>query len=75
MSSKITVRKLYSDGKRTLEFVKVKRVPGFSHRVVIDGIAVNWLANTHKPGVVAARFYFEEHPHGRTIREASSKNS
>lgn len=61
----ITVRKVYSDGARSLEFIKIKNVPGFSHRVVIDGVAVNWLANTHKPGVVAAKFYFEEHPNAK----------
>ena len=50
------------DRAHWVEFVKLaQQTPGWSHRVVIDGVAKDWLADTAKPGMKAARFFFEKH--------------
>ena len=56
------VRKIYQhDDGATLEFVPIKNVPGFSHRVILNGKPVDWLSNTSKPSVKVAQYYFEKH--------------
>jgi len=56
------IRKIYQrpDGA-TIEFVPVKNVPGFSHRVILNGSPVDWLSNTSKPSVKVATYFFDKH--------------
>lgn len=58
----IKVRKVYQkpDGT-TVEFVPVKNVPGFSHRVILNGKPVDWLTDKVKPSLKTAEYYFEKH--------------
>ena len=43
---------------RFLEYIPAIRVPGFSHRVIIDNKPVGWLSNTHQPNAKSAEFFF-----------------
>jgi hypothetical protein len=54
----------FHDG-RQIQFWPEKRVPGFTHRVVIDRVAVDWLAQEYKPNGTAARFFLEKHSEPR----------
>jgi hypothetical protein len=46
----------------TVEFVRpAERNPGWSHRVIIDGVARYWLTDQVKPSMRSARFFFEKH--------------
>ena len=56
---KITVIPTFQAGDgRVLQFVKVTGVPGFSHKVIIDGVATReWLADDFKPSAKAALFF------------------
>jgi hypothetical protein len=55
----------FEDGvrKNWVEFVPLARseVPLFTHRVVIDGVAKDWLADTHKPSLKVARFFYDKY--------------
>jgi len=55
------VRKLYQQDGRTIEFVPIRGAPGFTHRVILNGEPVDWLAHTHKPSVKTAAYYFDKH--------------
>lgn len=44
-----------------LEFRRVDRAPGFTHRVILDGKPVDWLSNDYQPSIKTARFYFDKH--------------
>jgi hypothetical protein len=59
---KLTSIPTFGDGiGNQLQFVRIKDTPGFSHRVVINRRAIDWLANNSKPGMRAARFFYEKH--------------
>jgi hypothetical protein len=52
------VRTIYCEGSDTVEFVKLNgNAPGFSHRVVINGVAVDWLGSHVRPSKTAAKFF------------------
>lgn len=51
---------VHPDGRK-LRFHPVKGVPGFTHRVSIDGIAMGWLGEHVKPSKLTAMFFFDEH--------------
>lgn len=51
----------YWDGEHAVTFVAVSDVPGFTHRVILDGVAVDWLARSHRPGAKAAEYYRDKH--------------
>ena len=36
-------------------------VPGFTHRVAIDGVGRDWLSVEFKPSIEAAAYYLEKH--------------
>jgi hypothetical protein len=56
----VRIRKLYefSEGPRTVEFVPVENVPGFSHRVIVDGKPSSWLSSDYKPSEKSARYFW-----------------
>jgi len=56
------LRKIYeaADGT-TIEFRRIKNVPAWSHRVIINGTACDWLSNNFKPNSKTAQFYYEKH--------------
>lgn len=41
-------------------FAPVKRVPGFTHRVIVNGKPISWLADTHRPSVKVAKYYLDK---------------
>lgn len=53
-----------SENGHTVQFFpvtdKVLRLTS-SHRVVINGLAVDWLSSDFKPSAKTARFYLEKH--------------
>ncbi len=51
----------YKSGGNTVQFYRVSDVPGFTHRVIFNGVAVGWLAHDHKPNRKAAQFFAEKH--------------
>lgn len=56
------IRKIYERGDGVaVEFIKIANVPGFSHRVIINGKAVDWLSADFKPSAVSAEYYAEKH--------------
>jgi len=59
----VQVRKLYDDDQgNTCEFHKLlKRTPGWSHRVSINGIAADWLRSDTKPSAKTAEFFLAKH--------------
>jgi hypothetical protein len=56
----VKVRKLYefSEGPKTVEFVPVANVPGFTHRVIVDGEPRSWLGDSFHPSVKTARYFW-----------------
>ncbi len=56
--------------KAWVEFIKIPtgKCPLFTHRVLIDGIAKDWLSETHKPSLKTARFFYEKFVGGLPAR-------
>lgn len=46
---------------RVLQFVPIKNVPGFSHRVTINGLAADYLGDNAKPSAKSAEFFLGKH--------------
>lgn len=42
----------------TLDFVPVKNVPGFTHKVIVNDVRVGWLSSDFKPNEKAAVYFF-----------------
>lgn len=58
---RVTVFRFAIDGKEhEIRFVPEKMV-GFSHRVLIDGLAVDWLSNTHPVSKRTAAYFAVKH--------------
>ena len=47
--------------RATIEFIPFAGAPGFTHRVVINRVAVDWLGDQHKPNRAAAIYYLDKH--------------
>ncbi len=45
----------------TVVFAKCCSVPGFTHRVLINRRAVDWLSNEYKPSAKTAEYFFTKH--------------
>lgn len=54
------VSKFVAGDGTTVEFVPVSGVPGYTHRVAINGAARDWLGHG-QPSVKAAKFFLEKH--------------
>lgn len=54
------------DDGNTVEFVREKRTPGFSHRVAVNGQLCDWLSDDFPITAKCAQFYVEKHVH-RTL--------
>lgn len=54
-------RVLYDYDFGTLEFVPVKNVPQYSHRVIINRRPIGWLSSDTKPNIKSARYFIERH--------------
>jgi len=51
---------------RQIEFIPLSKIykqktPGFTHRVIMNGIAIDWLSDEYKPGYKASEFFFDKH--------------
>lgn len=57
----MTIRKVYLDGDNQVWFAKVQNVPGFTHRVILNGVAVDWLSSESKPSKATAAFFLAKH--------------
>ena len=57
----IRTKTVYTCDGHRLEFVKVRNVPDFSHRVMIDDKPVDWLSDRFKPSRDTAAFFFHKH--------------
>lgn len=74
------IPKFEAEDGTTVEFRPVNDVPGFTHRVIINGVAVrDWLGRG-KPSADAARFFFDKHAgalprSGKTLREARQRQA
>jgi hypothetical protein len=57
----IQAKTIYRDSLgNTIEFVRVPRVPGFSHRVIYNGRKTKkWLDERYRPSKRTAEFFFE----------------
>lgn len=55
------IPKFVAEDGTTVEFFPVDDVPGFTHRVVIDGQAVREWLGRGRPSAKAARFFYEKH--------------
>lgn len=53
-----------SDGN-VIQFRRVQDVPGYSHRVVLNGLAVGWLGVDFKPSSAVAGYFLREHGKGK----------
>ena len=64
----ITVEKHYIDGhgNHCVFYRLKKKTPGFSHRVVINGVAKYWLSDDHVPCVAVARYFLEKYTEEQT---------
>ena len=51
----------YVDGTHKVTFVKVPNVPGFTHKVLVDGHNVAWLSDSHRPSCQNAEFFAEKY--------------
>jgi hypothetical protein len=53
----------HDDGSHgTIDFIPVDNVPGWTHRIAIDGtLTKSWLSESHKPNAETARFFIEKH--------------
>lgn len=51
------------DGVVTVSFVRLPRdaAPGYSHRVLVKGKAVDWLHNDSKPNANTACYFAKKH--------------
>lgn len=55
------VIKFRAEDNSTVEFLPATDVPGFTHRVVINGVATrDWLGHG-KPNAKAAAFFYDKH--------------
>ena len=50
----------FGDGT-VVSFRKVRVVPGMSHRVSINGLAVDYLQEDQRPSAASARFFYDKH--------------
>ena len=50
----------FSDGT-VVSFRKAKHVSGMSHRVSINGLAIDYLREDMRPSAASARFFYEKH--------------
>lgn len=58
MMKLVEIKTYRAEGLCTLEFVPVERVPGYSHRVVIDGVMQGlWLPEGQRPDRKHAIFF------------------
>lgn len=63
----LRIRKIYErDDGATLEFIKVRSVPGFSHRVIINGVPRDWLGDHTTPNETNAVFFLDKHVPNRS---------
>lgn len=60
-ASKIISIPTFMIGDRVIQFWPVKNVPGWTHRVTINGQACDWLSGAFKPNRKTAAFYSEKH--------------
>jgi hypothetical protein len=44
-----------------LQFFPIDKTPGFTHRVVLNGLAVDYLGDNNRPSVAVCRYYIEKH--------------
>jgi hypothetical protein len=44
-----------------IEFHSISDVPGFSHRVFVNGIGRDWLGDEFKPSAKVAQYFLEKH--------------
>jgi hypothetical protein len=69
---KIQVRKIYqaeiNGATYTVEFHKIDRAPGFTHRVSVNGMAKDWLKADHNPSEKTAEYYFNKHVMGGVMK-------
>ena len=47
-----------------IQFRTIHNIPGFSYRVVRNGLAVDWLRNDQRPSAKVAAYYAEKHNSG-----------
>ena len=60
-TSEIRVVNRYCWDHGYLMFQPTKGAPGFSHRVIINGKRVDWLAENYKPSKKNAAYFIEKH--------------
>jgi hypothetical protein len=51
------------DAGNTLIFRPVKHVPGFTHRVIINSEAADWLGGGFPPSARHASYFLKKHQH------------
>jgi hypothetical protein len=44
-----------------IQFRCIDDMPGFSHRVTVDGVAKDWLSNECKPSAKVAEYFYGKH--------------
>ncbi len=69
-----TYRVLHDGRAFTVMFWRWKRVPFCTHRVMIDGIFHDWLADTHPPSGKAAIFFVEKFLNNQTRTQFANRN-
>ena len=67
------VRTLYQFGEGlpriTVEFVKLdKPLPSYTHRVVVEGLAFDWLGSEYRPSRRTARFFYDKYMAGQEAK-------
>jgi len=58
---KPVIKFVETETQTTVEFYPKDKTPGFTHRVVINGISKDWLGDNAKPNAKSAAFFFNKH--------------
>jgi hypothetical protein len=51
----------FIDNGNSIEFEPVKGMPGFSYRVIINDVPVDWHGNHERVSAKSARFFLDKH--------------
>jgi hypothetical protein len=65
------IPKYRAEDGTTIEYAPVKDAPGFSHRVLINGIPVDWQGNHRKPSKKSAVYFLEKHKDNPKCKKAT----
>ena len=63
----LRIQKFCFEDNTTVEFFPLKNMPGIPFRVVINGLAKDWLGENFRPCRKTAIFFYEKHVRDGTL--------